>query len=99
MKKLEAESDNIKLIKGIRGDQLIPYYQAADILIVPSQYEEAFGKVIIEALSCGTPVIGTNKGAVPYILDSSVGRVIDPTFQNIKREIKFFIIIPKNFTS
>lgn len=89
-----AQSENIILVKKIHGDQLIPYYQAADILIVPSQYEEAFGKVIIEALSCGTPVIGADKGAIPDILDLSVGRVINPTVENIKRETEYFYYHP-----
>lgn len=89
-----SQSENIILVKNIRGYQLIPYYQAADILIVPSQYEEAFGKVIIEALSCGTPVIGADKGAIPDILDLSVGRVISPTVENIKREIEYFYHYP-----
>ena len=75
------------LVKGIRGQELIPYFQAADIFVIPSQYEEAFGKVIIEALSCGTPVIGAKKGAIPDILDESVGRLVMPDVQNIKREI------------
>lgn len=84
------QSENIILVKDIHRYQLIPYYQAADILIIPSQYEEAFGKVIIESLSCGTPVIGANKGAIPDILDLSVGRLIEPAIENIKREIEYF---------
>lgn len=90
VEKAAAQSENIISVKKIHGNQLIPYYQAADILIVPSQYEEAFGKVIIESLSCGTPVIGANKGAIPDILDLSVGRLIEPTIENIKREIEYF---------
>ncbi|MBU0477558.1 glycosyltransferase family 4 protein [bacterium] len=85
-----SQHENIILVKGVYGSQLIPYYQSADILIVPSQYEEAFGKVIIESLSCGTPVIAANKGAIPYILDLSVGRLIEPTGENIKREVEYF---------
>jgi glycosyltransferase involved in cell wall biosynthesis len=81
--------ENIKLIKGIRAEQLIPYYQAADIFIIPSLYEEAFGKTIIEALSCGTPVIGSNRGAIPAIITNRVGRVISPSVENIKNEIEY----------
>jgi glycosyltransferase involved in cell wall biosynthesis len=80
-------SDNIVLVQGIRGNQLIPYFQAADVLIIPSQYDEAFGKVIIEALSCGTPVIGADKGAIPDIVDASVGIVVVPEKEHIKRAI------------
>lgn len=84
-----AQRENIILVKGISGEQLIPYYQAADVLVVPSQYDEAFGKVIIEALSCGTPVIGSNRGAIPDILKGPVGRLIEPTAENIKKEIEY----------
>jgi len=89
LEKESKEHENIVLIKGLRGQQLIPYYQAADVLIIPSQYEEAFGKVIIEALSCGTPVIGANKGAIPDILDGTVGRIVNPDKENIQKEIEY----------
>lgn len=92
LQRIESESQhrkNIILIRGISGLQLVPYYQAADIVVVPSQYDEAFGKVIIEALSCGTPVIGSNRGAIPDIVSSLVGRVVEPTPDNIAREIEY----------
>ena len=95
VKEAAAHFENIFLVEGVHGHQLIPYYQAADILIVPSQYDEAFGKVIIEALSCGTPVIGADKGAIPDIVTPSVGCVINPTAENIKREIEHFYYYPE----
>lgn len=50
----------------------------ARALIVPSVYEEPFGMVIIEALACGTPVIGLNTGAIPEIITHGVtGYVIE----------------------
>jgi glycosyltransferase involved in cell wall biosynthesis len=85
---------NIILVEGILGKALVPYYQAADLLVVPSQYNEAFGKVIIEALSCGTPVIGADKGAIPDILRPSVGKVLDPSSENIQREVEFYYSHP-----
>jgi glycosyltransferase involved in cell wall biosynthesis len=38
-----------------------PYYQIADLLLVPSRYE-GYGLVIVEALAAGTPVLSTNVG-------------------------------------
>ncbi|MCG2711494.1 MAG: glycosyltransferase family 4 protein [Candidatus Omnitrophica bacterium] len=90
IEKNARENKNVMLVKGIRGRELIPYFQAADIFVIPSQYDEAFGKVIIEALSCGTPVIGAKRGAIPDILDKSVGRVVVPDAKNIKKEIEYF---------
>jgi glycosyltransferase involved in cell wall biosynthesis len=41
---------------------------AADIVVNPARCNEAFGRVAIEALAAGTPVIATRVGAVPEIL-------------------------------
>ena len=90
IEKSAGEHKNITLIKGIRAQGLIPYFQAADIFVIPSQYDEAFGKVIIESFSCGTPVIGAKKGAIPDIIDKSVGRVVIPDAENIQKEIEYF---------
>ena len=82
-------SKNVMIVKGIRGQELIPYFQGADIFVIPSQYDEAFGKVIIESLSCGTPVIGSKRGAIPDILNESVGRIVVADEGNIKNAIEY----------
>ncbi len=40
----------------------------AKALIVPSTFDEPFGMVMIEALACGTPLIGLDSGAIPEII-------------------------------
>lgn len=44
------------------------YYQAADGFVLPTRELEGFGLVTVEALACGTPVLGTPVGATPEIL-------------------------------
>ncbi|HSX35094.1 MAG TPA: glycosyltransferase [Candidatus Saccharimonadales bacterium] len=44
----------------------------ARALIMPSIFDEPFGMVAIEALACGTPVIGLNSGAIPEIIENGV---------------------------
>jgi len=44
------------------------YYQAADCFVLPTRELEGFGLVTVEALACGTPVLGTPVGATPEIL-------------------------------
>ena len=95
LEKEAVRQDNVILIKGISGLELVPYYQAADLLVVPSLYDEAFGKVIIEALSCGTPVIGSSRGAIPNIINNSVGRIIEPKAESIAREIDYMYRNPE----
>jgi glycosyltransferase involved in cell wall biosynthesis len=49
----------------------------ARALLVPSLFEEPFGMVMIEALACGTPLIGLESGAIPeVILSGKTGFVI-----------------------
>jgi glycosyltransferase involved in cell wall biosynthesis len=43
-------------------------YAAADLFVLPTTTLEGFGLVTLEALACGTPVVGTPVGATPEIL-------------------------------
>lgn len=45
------------------------YMQKSDIVILPSIYEEQYGRVLQEAVACGNVVIGSNVGAIPEIID------------------------------
>lgn len=47
-------------------------------LIVPSLFDEPFGMVSIEALACGTPVIGLDSGALPEVIKDSVTGYVVP---------------------
>jgi glycosyltransferase involved in cell wall biosynthesis len=49
----------------------------ARAVLVPSLFEEPFGMVMIEALACGTPVIGLDSGAIPEVVrDGVTGAVV-----------------------
>jgi glycosyltransferase involved in cell wall biosynthesis len=60
-------------------ERLIQEYQKSRALLFPIQWEEPFGLVMIEAMSCGTPVIAYNRGSVPEVVkDGITGFIIDP---------------------
>jgi glycosyltransferase involved in cell wall biosynthesis len=49
----------------------------AKALLVPSTFDEPFGMVLIEALACGTPLIGLDSGAIPEVIkESKTGFVV-----------------------
>lgn len=62
-------SDVVRLIGFVPESQLGQYYQAADLVLMPSLQLEGFGLVMVEAMACGTPVLGTPVGAIPEILN------------------------------
>lgn len=49
---------------------LADHYRAADVVVVPSR-SESFGLVAAEAQACGTPVVASNIGGLPYVVDAS----------------------------
>ena len=56
----------------------IEYLRNAKALLFPTQYDEVFGLVMIEAMACGTPVIGWNKGSVSEVIqDGHTGFVVN----------------------
>ncbi len=89
---------NVVYVGRVENKNLNVYYSAADIAIVPSLYEEGFGRVILEALSCGTPVIASNRGGIPEVLNSSIGVLIEPTVECIARKIKNFYEHPNRLS-
>jgi len=90
IKRKALETKNIAFVESASQNSLVEYYNAADVLIVPSLYEEPLGRVILEALSCGTPVIASNVGGIPEIINSSVGVLINPCTRDIARQIQYF---------
>ncbi len=52
---------------------------AAAALLFPIQWEEPFGMVMVEAMACGTPVLATNRGAVPEVVVDGVTGFIRET--------------------
>ena len=60
-------------------DHLAPIYGSVKAQLFPIKWEEPFGLAIIEAMSCGTPVIAYNRGSVPEIVkDGVTGFIIEP---------------------
>src|SRR3989344_1944087 len=80
---MARKSKKIDFFGKIGNDRLPLYYGASDVLIVPSIHEEGFGRVILEALSCGLPVIGSSRGAISEAMDESVGYFIDVSSKSI----------------
>jgi len=79
-KKIKPLIDNKQIIlKGeIKREQREVFLGSAKALLMPIQWEEPFGLVVIEAMACGTPVIAFRKGSMEeLIIDGKNGFVVD----------------------
>lgn len=58
--------------------QLADFLPECDALVFPTLYQESLGLVALEAMACGLPVIGSNRGALPeFILESKTGHLFE----------------------
>lgn len=87
VEKSAKKNSQITFIGKVPNNELPKYYSAADLLVIPSTHEEGFGRVTIEALSCGLPVIGSNRGGIKESINDKVGQLIDVTPKNIANTI------------
>lgn len=58
----------VRLLGRVPDEELVDWYRAADLFVLPTLAYEGFGVVTAEALACGTPVVGTPVGATPELL-------------------------------
>jgi len=69
--------DKVVFLGQLTRTEVREQIQNCHVFILPTRYE-AFGVVYIEALSCGTPIIGTKAGGPESIINGSNGLLIDP---------------------
>ncbi len=94
----KASVDGLVRLQGRVEHDLLPlYYNAADVLVVPSYYE-SFGLVALESLACGTPVIAERVGAMDTLIkDGRTGFLVDaPSPRSLASAIEKFIVSSSN---
>jgi glycosyltransferase involved in cell wall biosynthesis len=67
-------ADHVRFL-GLRDD-VERVYAAADVVVMPSLWDEAFGLVVVEAMASGRPVVVTASGAMPEIVAHGSGVVV-----------------------
>ena len=77
----ENRLDNVIFSKSILYAELPKYYSAADCFVLPS-YPDPSPKVIYEALACGTPILATNGGGIPELINGTNNLLVRPKDPN-----------------
>ncbi len=66
----------VEMIGEINDAQKPEFLSGAKALLMPIDWPEPFGLVMIESMACGTPVIAFNRGSVPEIVEDGVSGYI-----------------------
>jgi glycosyltransferase involved in cell wall biosynthesis len=74
----EGVAEAVTLAGFVPGEDLPALYAVADAFVLPSR-EEGFGMTVTEAMAAGTPVVATDVGGIPRLVDEGEqGYVVDP---------------------
>ena len=67
------------IFAGRKGRDLLKYYYSAADLFITTPWYEPFGITPLEAMACGTPVVGANVGGIKYsVADGKTGFLVPP---------------------
>jgi glycosyltransferase involved in cell wall biosynthesis len=68
-------SDRVIFDRTVASDDMAAYLGQLDVLVVPSRtlpnWKEQFGRILVEAMSCGVAVIGSDSGEIPNVIGSA----------------------------
>lgn len=86
--------ENIIFLGTLENEEIIDYLCKSDFLILPSNsHAEGFGRVVLEAISCGTPVIVSKFAGISELVEKyNAGIIYDPNNFNFLMDRLFNII-------
>lgn len=97
--KLSKKTKNRVIFTGrIPYKQLYKIYSIADIQVVPSIWEEAFGLTVVEGMNYEIPIIVTNSGGIPEIVHKDYELMVNRDLniiQNLKDKMKYVLDNPE----
>jgi glycosyltransferase involved in cell wall biosynthesis len=76
-------SEKVQFFGRVKNEELINAYQNCDIFVAPSYYE-SFGLIFAEAMAWGKPVIGTNVGGIPDVVEHNKNGILVPSGNEIE---------------
>jgi glycosyltransferase involved in cell wall biosynthesis len=89
LKEQAGEIDGVTLYGWRSPYEISGFYKSVDVMIVPSRWE-GFGLVVAESLREGTPVIVSNRGALPeHVEQDKTGYVVNLSENDFYNKIKF----------
>lgn len=72
----KEKKENVKFLGFKPHDKMAEIFKMADIFVFPSQVEEALGMSLIEAMSVGLGVIGSDRGGISDLIDDKINGLL-----------------------
>jgi len=73
---LPTKQHKIVYLGSVNDKQKAPLYSRAKAFLMPIEWEEPFGLVMVEAMMSGTPVIAFDRGSIPEIVKDGTGIIV-----------------------
>ncbi len=85
---LPIPGSRVRVLDGLTHDRMASAYAQLDVLALPSRttptWKEQFGRVIVEALWCGVPVVGSDSGEIPWLIGLTGGGLTFPEGDSVQ---------------
>jgi glycosyltransferase involved in cell wall biosynthesis len=84
---------SVRIVDDLAHEDMASGFAQLDVLVLPSRttptWKEQFGRVIIEALWCGVPVVGSDSGEIPWLIELTGGGLVFPEgdYESLARQL------------
>jgi glycosyltransferase involved in cell wall biosynthesis len=96
-KRLGVQSE-IRHVRTVPQSQVTAYMHLLNALVLPSRrvgmWSEQFGRVLVEAMAAGVPVVGSNSGAIPEVIGDVGFTFLENDAADLARKLKLLIDLP-----
>ncbi len=95
---IEPHIDGVQIqyVGAVNDEQKNKYLGMSKALLMPIEWNEPFGIVMIEAMACGTPVIAFNKGSVPEVVTDNVTGYVCNSVDEMKERVDAVSALSRN---
>lgn len=91
VEKLAEENRNVVYLGPLEPSRVRESMVKANVVCVPSTVDEGYGRVAMEAISCGTPVLAGDVGGLREAVSDDIGWLVSPNSKDLSDKIYYLL--------